>query len=304
MLIYALKRLGLAVVVAVVVSALAFLLLRASGDVALALAGEGARSEDIENIRRIYGLDRPLIVQYLDWASKMARGDFGTSLFFKTEVHALVLEKLPTTALLALFSLIFALAVSLPLGILAALYPNSWIDRLCLALAVIGQALPSFFFALILMIVFAVTLRWLPVSGSDSWAHFVLPTVVLGYYIAPAIMRLVRAGMIEVLASDYVRTARAKGMDEQRVLVGHVLRNALIPLVTVVGIDVPLYLTGAVLTETVFSWPGMGRLFFDALTVRDYPILMGILLLGAVLIVLGNLIADVLYGVLDPRISY
>jgi len=208
MLIYALKRCGLAVLVAVVVSALAFLLLRASGDVAIALAGEGARSEDIENIRRLYGLDRPLIVQYLDWAAKMAQGNFGTSLYFKTDVSALVLDKLPVSAWLALYSLIFALGLSLPLGVLAALYPNSWVDRLCLALAVVGQALPSFFFALILIILFAVTWRLLPVSGSDTWAHYVMPTIVLGYYIAPAIMRLVRAGMIEVLASDYVRTSR------------------------------------------------------------------------------------------------
>src|SRR3954471_1892207 len=168
MLGFALKRLGLAVLVAVAVSALAFLLLRASGDVATALAGEGARAEDIENIRRIYGLDRPLVLQYLDWLWKMLQGDFGQSLYFKTEVLGIVLDKLPTTAYLAMFSLIFALTISLPLGVLAAVYPNSWIDRLCLALAIVGQALPNFFFALILIMVLAVWFHLLPVSGSET----------------------------------------------------------------------------------------------------------------------------------------
>jgi ABC-type dipeptide/oligopeptide/nickel transport system permease component len=302
MLIYALKRFGLAVLVAVVVSALAFLLLRASGDVAIALAGEGARSEDIENIRRIYGLDRPLVVQYLDWAAKMARGDFGTSLFFKTDVHAIVLEKLPTTALLALFSLIFALAVSLPLGILAALYPNSWIDRLCLALAVIGQALPSFFFALILMIVFAVTLRLLPVSGSDSWAHFVLPTIVLGYYIAPAIMRLVRAGMIEVLASDYVRTARAKGLSSSSVVLKHALRNALVPVVALSAVQLGFLLGGSVVIETVFALDGLGYLAFQSITHKDLPVTQAIVTLLSLIYVGLTLAADLANAWLDPRI--
>ena len=181
MLVFTIKRLGLALLVALAVSMLAFVALRGSGDVAIALAGEGARAEDIENVRRMYGLDRPLLVQYLDWLWHMLHGDFGQSLYFKTDVLGLVLDKLPTTAWLALFSLAFALAISLPLGIVAAVYPNSWVDRLCLALAVLGQALPNFFFALVLIIVFAVWLRVLPVSGSESWRHFVLPTVALGY---------------------------------------------------------------------------------------------------------------------------
>jgi ABC-type dipeptide/oligopeptide/nickel transport system permease component len=181
MLAYTLKRLGLAVLVAVAVSALAFLLLRASGDVAVALAGEDASAESVEVIRQAYGLDRPLLVQYVEWVGKSLRGDFGESLYFKTDVLDLIADKMPTTARLALFSLAFSLAISLPLGILAALYPNSLIDRLCLALAVLGQAVPSFFFALVLIMVFAVMLRMLPVSGSDSWENFVLPSVALGY---------------------------------------------------------------------------------------------------------------------------
>src|SRR5438132_13227167 len=197
MLAYTVKRLGLAILVALAVSALAFLLLRASGDVAIALAGEGARAEDIENIRHVYGLDRPLLLQFFDMLVKLLHGDFGESLYFKTDVLRLVLDKLPTTVILAISSLLFALAISLPLGVLAALNPNSWIDRLCLVLAVVGQAMPNFFFALILIMVLAVTFQLLPVSGSESWANFVMPTLALGYYVAPAFMRLVRAGLIE-----------------------------------------------------------------------------------------------------------
>ena len=251
MLGFAVKRLGLAVLVAVAVSALAFLLLRASGDVATALAGEGAHAEDIENIRRIYGLDRPLVVQYFDWIGKMAHGDFGQSLYFKTDVLALVRDKLPTTALLALFSLLFALAVSIPLGILAAVHPNSWIDRTCLALAVVGQALPNFFFALILILVFAVMLPVLPVSGSESWANFVLPSIALGYYVAPPFMRLARAGMIEVLASDYIRTARAKGLSGPSIVLKHALVNALVPIVALAAVQLGFLLGGSVVIETV-----------------------------------------------------
>lgn len=302
MLIYALKRCGLAVLVAVVVSALTFLLLRASGDAAIALAGEGARAEDIENIRHVYGLDRPLVVQYLDWAFKMVRGDFGTSLFFKTDVHSLVLDKLPTTALLALFSLVFALVVSLPLGILAALYPNSWIDRLCLTLAVVGQAMPSFFFALILMIVFAVRLRLLPVSGSETWRHFVMPTVVLGYYIAPPMMRLVRAGMIDVLASDYVRTARAKGLSGSSVVLKHALRNALVPVVALTAVQLGFLLGGSVVIETVFALDGLGYLAYQSITHMDLPVTQAIVTLLALIYVGLTLVADLANAWLDPRI--
>ena len=302
MLAFATKRFGLALLVAVTVSALAFLLLRASGDVAIALAGEGARAEDIENIRRIYGLDRPLPVQYFDWLWKMAHGDFGQSLYFKTEVWPLVMEKLPTTMLLAVFSLTFALAVSIPLGILAAVYPNSWIDRLCLALAVVGQAMPNFFFALILIMVLAVSLHWLPVSGSESWAHFVMPTITLGYYIAPVFMRLVRAGMIEVLASDYVRTARAKGLSQTSIILKHALRNALVPIVALSAVQLGLLLGGSVVIETIFALDGAGFLAYQSITHKDLPVTQALLTLLSILYVGLILIADIANAWLDPRI--
>src|SRR5919206_216637 len=229
MLAFIAKRLGLALLVALAVSVIAFFLLRLSGDVATAIAGEGARQEDIEMVRRTYGLDRPLLVQYFDWLWYVLRGDFGTSLFFKTDVIDLVWDKLPTTLTLGLLSLGFALLISVPLGVLAATFANSWIDRFALALAVIGQAMPTFFFALLLIMLFSVQLRWLPVSGSGSWANFVMPTVALGYYATPAFVRLVRAGMVEVLSADYIRTARAKGLPTRSVIFKHALRNVLAP---------------------------------------------------------------------------
>jgi len=302
MLAFALKRTVLAVLVAVAVSALAFLLLRASGDVAVALAGEGARSQDVETIRRVYALDRPLVAQYLDWAARMLRGDFGQSLYFKTDVVALMADKLPTTAWLAVFSLLFAFAISLPLGVLAATYPNSWVDRLCLVLAVVGQALPNFFFALVLIMVFAVILQVLPVSGSESWRHFVLPSIALGYYIAPAFMRLIRAGMIEVLASDYIRTARAKGLSGTSIVIKHALRNAAVPVVALTAVQLGFLLGGSVVIETIFALDGLGYLAYRSITTLDLPVTQAIVTLLALIYVGLTLAADLVNAWLDPRI--
>jgi ABC-type dipeptide/oligopeptide/nickel transport system permease component len=302
MLAYALKRIGLAVLVAIAVSALAFLLLRASGDVAVALAGEGASAEAVETIRQAYGLDRPLVLQYLDWAGRTLHGDFGESLYFKTDVLDLVRDKMPTTAWLALFSLAFALALSLPLGILAAVYPNSLVDRLCLALAVLGQALPNFFFALLLIMVFAVMLQWLPVSGSESWDNFVLPAVALGYYVTPPFMRLVRTGMIDVLASDYIRTARAKGLSGSSIVLKHALRNALVPVVALAAVQLGLLLGGSVVIETVFALAGLGYLAYQSISHLDLPVTQAVVTLLSFIYVGLTLAADLVNAWLDPRI--
>jgi peptide/nickel transport system permease protein len=302
MIAFAAKRFALAMLVALTVSALVFLLLRASGDVAIALAGEGARAEDIEAIRHMYGLDRPLLVQYLDWLVRLLHGDFGTSLYFKTDVLGIVLDKLPTTIFLALFSLSFALAVSLPLGVLAAVYPNSWVDRLCLAVAVVGQAMPNFFFALILIMVLAVWFHLLPVSGSDSWWNFVMPTIALGYYVAPPFMRLVRAGMIEVMASDYVRTARAKGLSNASVIGKHALRNALVPVVALAAVQLGFLLSGSVVIETIFALDGAGFLAFESITHKDLPVTQALVAILSFLYVGLTLAADLINAWLDPRI--
>ncbi len=296
------KRLGLAVLVALAVSMITFLLLRLSGDPAVALAGEGARQADIELIRQTYGFDRPLVVQYAEWLWKTLRGELGNSVYFKTEVGPLIFSKLPTTLLLGFSALLFALLISIPLGVLAAIYKNSWIDRLCLTTAVVGQALPNFFFALLLIMVFSIWLRVLPVSGSGTWLHFVMPTVALGYYVAPAFMRLTRAGMIEVLEADYIRTARAKGLPPSRVIFKHALRNAVVPVVALSAVQLGFLLGGSVVIETIFALDGLGYLAYQSITFKDYPVMQVIVLLLSVIYVLLTLASDIANAWLDPRI--
>lgn len=302
MLAYMIKRLGLAILVALTVSIIAFLLLNLAGDPAAAMAGEGARQADIEMIRHAYGLDRPLTVQYGDWLWKMLHGDFGMSIYFKTAVGPLIFEKLRTTVLLGLLALCFSLLISVPLGVLAALYKNSLIDRLCLAIAVFGQALPSFFFALLLIMLFAVTWRILPVSGSGTWQNFVLPAIALGYYVAPAFMRLIRAGMIEVLGADYIRTARAKGLPARSIIFKHALRNAIIPVVALAAVQLGYLLGGSVVIETIFALDGLGYLAFQSITYKDYPVMQVIVLILSVIYVLLTLASDIANAWLDPRI--
>ena len=302
MLAFIAKRLGVALLVALAVSIISFALVRLSGDVASAIAGEGARAEDIELVRKTYGLDRPLIVQYLEWLWRTLRGDLGQSLYFKTDVISLVLDKLPTTLLLGVFSLAFALVISIPLGVLAAVYANSWIDRLALGIAVLGQALPNFFFALILIMIFSIQLRWLPVSGSGTWAHFVMPTLALGYYIAPAFMRLTRAGMVEVLSADYIRTARAKGLPARTVVFKHALRNAVVPVVALAAVQLGFLLGGSVVIETIFALDGLGFLAYASITHKDFPVTQAVVMLLSVFYVLLTLASDIANAWLDPRI--
>lgn len=302
MLGYISRRLGLALLVALTVSILAYMLLHLTGDPAVALAGEGASQADIDLIRQTYGLDRPLIVQYGDWLWQLLRGDLGTSVYFKTAVGPLIMSKLETTLLLAVCSLAVALAISIPLGVLAAIYKNSWIDRLCLAVAVLGQALPNFFFALILIMLFSITWRMLPVSGSGTWEHLVMPSIALGYYAAPAFMRLIRAGMIEVLGADYIRTARAKGLPAGTVIFKHALRNAIVPVVALAAVQLGFLLGGSVVIETIFALDGLGYLAYQSITFKDYPVTQIIVLLLSVIYILLTLASDVANAWLDPRI--
>lgn len=302
MLAYIVQRLGLAVLVALTVSILAFLLLQLSGDPAVAIAGEGARQADIEMVRRLYGLDRPLAVQYGDWLWKILQGDFGTSIYFRTEVGPLIWDKLRTTLLLGLAALAFSLLISIPLGILAAVYKDTIIDRVCLAIAVLGQALPNFFFALLLIMLFAISWRMLPVSGSGTWQHMVMPAIALGYYVAPAFMRLIRAGMIEVLSADYIRTARAKGLPARRIVFKHALRNAIVPVVALTAVQLGYLLGGSVVIETIFALDGLGYLAYQSITYKDYPVMQFIVLLLSVIYVLLTFLADISNAWLDPRI--
>lgn len=302
MLAYITKRLGLAVLVALTVSILAYMLLYLSGDPALAIAGEGARQVDIDMVRKTYGFDQPIIVQFGNWLLKIIQGDLGQSIYFKTDVGKLIFTKLETTLLLALYSLAFALIISVPLGVLAAIYKNSWIDRLCLGVAVVGQAMPNFFFALILIMLFSITWRILPVSGSDTWQHFVMPSIALGYYAAPAFMRLIRAGMIEVLSADYIRTARAKGLPTRSVIFKHALRNAIVPVVALAAVQLGFLLGGSIVIETIFALDGLGYLAYQSIIQKDFPVTQVIVLLLSVIYILLTLASDIANAWLDPRI--
>lgn len=302
MLVYTLKRFGVAILVAITVSIITFSLLRLSGDPAAALAGESATQEDIEYVRKQYGFDKPLPLQYLDWAVSAMQGDFGVSIYLKQPVAEVIRERAPITMVLGGSALTFALLLSIPLGVLAAMRPNTFIDRAALTIAVFGQALPSFFFALILVVIFGIQLRWLPIAGNATWLNFIMPAIALGYYATPAIMRLTRAGMIDVLASDYVRTARAKGLRPKVVLFKHALRNAVIPVVSVSAVQLGFMLGGSVVIETIFAINGLGRFAWQSIQRSDFLAMQAIVLTFAVFYVLATFFADLLNAFLDPRI--
>ncbi len=300
---YTLKRTFVAFLILIVVSGLTFSLSHLSADPALTIGGEQASEEDIQAIRKLYGFDRPIHVQYLDWLGRALSGDFGESYHYKQRVFDMVSERIGRTMLLGTLAILFALAVSIPLGTLAAMRPNSIIDRIALFIAVLGQALPTFWFALMMIIVFGVWWRWLPISGHTQWANYVMPTIALGYYATPALMRLTRAGMIEVLGSDYIRTARAKGLSPASVLFKHALRNAIIPVVALAAVWFGFMLGGSIVIETIFNLKGIGWLSYDALLRSDLPVVQAIVLVFASFYVVLTLLADLLNAYLDPRIS-
>jgi len=302
MLTYAFKRIALAVLVAVTVSMVSFMLIRMSGDPAIALAGENASPKEVEFVRQQYGFDRPLVIQYLEWAQRTLKGDLGESPYFKQPVRDIIKTRIGVTMTLGLAALCFAVVLSIPLGVLAAVRPNTWLDRLALSISVMGQAMPSFWFGLIMIIVFGVMLRWLPISGSETPAHFVMPTIALGYYAAPAFMRLTRSGMLEVLASDHIRTARAKGLRWGRILFKHALRNAIIPVVSLAAVQLGFMLGGSIVIESVFALHGIGYLAWVSIGRSDLPVVQAIVLLLSLIYVLLTFLSDLLNAFLDPRI--
>jgi glutathione transport system permease protein len=301
MLIYIFRRLLVALSVMLTVAVVSFMLLHLSGDLATAIAGPESTAADVEKIRVQYGLDRPITAQFFDWLGAAARLDFGRSFYFQSTVVELIGERLPITLKLGGVALLLAVLVAIPLGVLAAIYRDTWIDRLSLMVAVVGQAMPTFWFALTLIIVFSVGLKWLPVSGNTSWQHFVLPAVALGYYAMPAMMRLTRAGMLDVLGSDYIRTARAKGLSPSRVVFKHALRNAIIPVVALAAVELGFMLGGSVVIESVYSMQGLGQLAWDSISRNDYPVVQAVVLIIAVFYIGLTFVADVLNAALDPR---
>ncbi|MFI4994597.1 MAG: ABC transporter permease [Hyphomicrobiales bacterium] len=299
---YALGKIVEAALVCLTVSIVTFALVHWTGDLAVSIGGMEASPEEISKIKAHYGFDRGLFAQYADWAWRLLHGDLGTSFFSHEDVLGMILHRLPVTAVLAVGALLVALLIALPLGILAANRPGAPLDRLCLAVSVLGQAMPSYWSALLLMLLFGVKLQILPISGSESWKSFVLPTLALGWFVMPVLLRLTRAGMIEALASDYVRTARAKGLPRSVVLVKHALRNAVLPVVSVATVQFGFLLGGSIVIESVFALNGIGLLAWNAIQRSDFPVVQAIVIFVAVLFVVLNLIADLINGWLDPRI--
>jgi peptide/nickel transport system permease protein len=299
---YVVRQLVQLGVVVVGISMLAFAILHVIGDPVLLLLPQNAGKEEYERYHKLLGLDQPLYVQYWKFASRAVQGDFGKSWYTDTPAFRLVLERMPPTLYLTLAGLAAALLIALPLGILAALQRHSLVDTACTMLAVAGQAMPIFWLGIMLIILFAVRLKALPASGYGTWQHFLMPAFTLGAFLAPITMRLVRSGVIEVMSMDYIKTARAKGVAERMVVVKHAFRNACIPVITVLGLQFGQLLGGAVVTETVFAWPGVATLTVDSIRNQDFPVVQCAVVLLALVIVSVNFVVDMVVGLIDPRI--
>ncbi len=302
---YLVRRLVLTVPVLLGVATLVFALIHlVPGDPAEAMLGESAPAADLADLRAKLGLDEPLIVQYGHFLRGLVRGDLGTSFRYNTPVTSEIGQRLGRTAQLALVAMAVSVAIAVPLGILGALYRGRAIDQAAMALSLAGIAMPNFWLGPLLAIIFAVELGWLPVSGTGSWRHLVLPALTLGAALAAIVARMTRASLVEELGELYVLAARARGVSRARAVIRHALRNSLIPVVTILGLQLGAVLTGTIITETIFSWPGVGRLLIQAINFRDYPLVQGCILFIAVTYVLMNLLVDVTYAWLDPRIRY
>jgi ABC-type dipeptide/oligopeptide/nickel transport system permease component len=301
---YIFKRSWQAIIVVLGVITITFLLLQASGDPTTVMLSPEATKSDIQELRRTMGFDKPIFVQYFLYMKRTLQGDFGDSYMLRKSAFSLVVERLPATLELAIGGTIFALIVAIPLGILSAIKRYTIFDNFSMILAVSGQAIPLFWLALILIILFGVNLGWLPPSGRGTVLHLIMPSVTLGVYMAPITMRLVRSGMIDVLEKDFIRTARAKGLSERTVVLKHAFKNVMIPVATVLAMQFGRMVGGAVVTETVFAWPGVGRLAVTAIMDVDFPVVQASVFVMAIVIVSVNLFADIFITFIDPRITY
>jgi len=310
---YIIRRILATIPVMAVVAVFVFALLYLSpGDPAAIIAGDSATSADIARIHAKLGLDRPLYIQFATWVWALLHGDLGISIFTNLPVLKLIGQRVEPTMALTVTTLIISVAVAIPLGVVAAWKAGTWVDRAVMVFAVLGFSVPVFVLAYVLIYVFSIELDWLPVQGYVSFengfrpflSHLVMPSIALGAVYTALIARITRASMLDVLAQDYIRTAQAKGLSNGEVLIGHALRNAAVPIATIIGIGVALLIGGVVVTETVFAIPGLGRLTVDAILRRDYPIIQGIILIFSGIYVLINLLVDLSYAVLDPRIRY
>ena len=305
MIAYILRRLLQMVPVVLGITLIVFVLVRVSGDPVTLMLPEDAEQFQIDALREALGLDQPITTQYVIYMRDLLRGDLGTSLRYSGQAALpIVLERLPATLQLTLAALAVAVVISFPLGIIAAVYRNRWPDMSATSFAVLGQAMPNFWLGIMMILLFSVILGWLPVSGRSGLASFILPAITLGTSLAALLTRLMRSSLLEVLNQDYVRTATAKGLQRRLVLLKHAVRNALLSYVTVLGLQVATLMAGAVVTEQVFAWPGIGLLAIQAINSRDMPVIQGVVIIAALIVMSANLLVDILYALIDPRISY
>jgi peptide/nickel transport system permease protein len=301
---FILRRVGYALVSLALLSVTIFLFVRLTGDPAVLLVEPGASKGDLDAVRKQLGLDRSLWVQYVGFMSDLFHGNLGQSFYYRTPVLELYLSRLPNSLLLAAAAMAISLLIGIPTGIIAAVRVNRWWDSAGKVFALLGLSLPSFWVGLVMILFFSVYLGWLPSSGSGTFAHLLMPAFALGWYFAAAHMRLTRSSMLEVLGSEYVKLARIKGLPEALVIGKHAFKNALIPVLTLAGINLVIMVNVAVVVETVFAWPGIGRLLYEGISFRDFPVVQATVILAGAMIVVVNLIVDILYAVIDPRIRY
>lgn len=304
---YLVRRLLQTVIVVFGVSVFAFGLMFLTGDPAEVRLGAGAdlmTAEEIQEYRERMGYDRPWYVQYLDFLGGAVRGDFGESIRYHEPAFQVVMRRLPATAQLAAVSLLISVILGVPIGVISATRPNTWVDYLTTFFALVGQSVPSFWLGIMLMLIFGVWLRWLPISGRGGWQNLLMPSFTLAAFSLARNMRLTRSSLLEVIQQDYVRTARSKGLSEYRVLFGHALRNAMLPIVTMIGLQLGFLMAGSVITESIFAWPGVGRLIIEAIYNKDFPLIQAGVTMLAVSFTMVNLIVDLLYAYIDPRVRY
>jgi peptide/nickel transport system permease protein len=301
---YLLRRVGFSLISLFLLSVSIFIVIRTTGDPVRLMIGPGSRPEDVERVRTEWGLDRSWIEQYLSFVANVARGDFGVSFQYRIPVRDLYIERLPYSLQLATAGLLVSVLIGIPLGIITAVKVDSIWDTICKIVAMLGLSIPGFFVGLVMIIVFAVQLRWLPASGSGTPLHLIMPSMALGWYFAASMLRLTRSSMLEVLDSEFVKLARLKGVPERVVIVKHAFKNAMIPVLTLAGINFVIMVNVAVIIETIFAWPGIGRLLFEGISLRDFPIVQGVVLMAGVMIIGINLLVDLLYAIIDPRIRY
>jgi peptide/nickel transport system permease protein len=299
---YIIRRVGYCLLSLFLLSVTIFFFVRVTGDPATLLVEPGASEADIAAIHHQFGLDRPLVVQYWLFMSSLLQGDFGKSFYYQTPVFQLYFERLPNSLLLAFVAMGLSLLIGIPCGILASVRVGRFWDSAGKMFALLGLSLPSFLVGLVLILVFSVYLGWLPSSGSGSALHLIMPAFALGWYFAASHMRLTRSSMLDVLGSEYIKLARLKGLPQTLVIAKHAFKNALIPVLTLAGVNLVIMVNVAVVVETVFAWPGIGRLLYEGITFRDFPIVQGTVILGGAMIVIVNLFVDILYAVIDPRI--